>query len=211
MDKARYSRVVQGSMIDEVVLGRLANTCFHMSKKDDRSVIDVVESFRPNQIKCKKWLVEEIANINPNWNRVLVLGSWNSILLWELAQVNFNVGWFDFLDNHPLAHKHRDMYFEVNGLEKNYSSIVMNAEDFSDHSSYDLIINTSCEHMPDIPAEYGPTYALQSNNYTSIKEHINCVKSEKQLAKQNNLTHILFKGSKKMPNYDRFMAIGYFA
>lgn len=198
-------------MIDEVVLGRFSNVCYHMSRKKDRSVIEVVESFRPNQIKCKKWLIEEIANLNPNWDRVLVLGSWNSILLWELAQVNCNIKWFDFLDNNPRAHRHRDMYFEVNGLEKNYASITMDAQDFSDHSSYDLIINTSCEHMPDIPAEYGPTYALQSNNYTSVKEHINCVKSAAQLAKQNNLTRVLYKDAKKMPNYDRFMAIGYYA
>jgi hypothetical protein len=197
--------------MDEVVLGRLANLCYHMARHKDHSAIDVVESFRPNQIECKKWLVEEIANLTPNWDRVLVLGSWNSLLLWELMQLNCNVGWFDFLDNNPMTHKHRDMYFEVNDLDKNYSNIIMDAQSFSDHSSYDLIINTSCEHMPDIPAEYGPTYALQSNNYVSVEEHINCVNSEKQLADQNNLTKILYKGSKKMPNYTRFMAIGYYA
>jgi len=197
--------------MDEVVLGRLANLCYHMARHRDHSAVNIVESFRPNQIECKKWLVEEISNFNPNWEKVLVLGSWNSLLLWELMQLNCNVGWFDFLDNNPSVHKHRDMYFEVNGLKPNYSNIIMNAQDFSDHSSYDLIINTSCEHMPDIPAEYGPTYALQSNNYTSVKDHINCVKSSKQLANQNNITHILYEGKKKMPNYDRFMVIGYYS
>jgi len=211
MDKARYSRVVQGSMMDEVVLGRVSELCFHMSYNKDPRVMDIVESLRPNQINCKKWLVEEIANCTPNWNRVLVVGSWNSILLWELMQENCNVGWFDFLDVDPKVHKHRDMYFEINKLEKNYSNIKMKGEDFSDYGSYDLVINTSCEHMPDIPAVYGPTYALQSNDYLSIKEHINCVRSESQLAKQNNITHILYKGKKKMPRYNRFMVIGYYA
>ena len=62
------------------------------------------------------------------------------------------VNWFDFVDIDPEVHNDRDIYFEVNGLAKNYSSVLMDATDFSDHSSYDLIINTSCEHMADIPA-----------------------------------------------------------
>jgi hypothetical protein len=95
-------------------------------------------------------------------------------------------------------------------MTKNYGNIVMNAEDFSDHESYDLIINTSCEHMKDIPAVYGPTYALQSNDYTNIIEHINCVNSAKELANKNNLNHRLFTDSQKMPNYTRFMTIGYY-
>ena len=196
--------------LDEKVLGRFANLSFHMAHKKDREVISVVESFRPNQITCKKWLVEEIANINMNWNKVLVVGSWNGILLWELMQENCNVNYYDFLDVNAKVHKHTDTYFVINGLEKNYSNITMNAEDFSDYSSYDLVINTSCEHMKDIPAVYGPTYALQSNDYVSVGDHINCVKSHKQLAANNNLTNILFKGSSKMPNYTRFMVIGYY-
>ena len=102
--------------MDEIVLGRVANLCFHMSSVKDKTAIDIVESFRPNQITCKKWLIEEIANYTPNWDRVLVVGSWNSILLWELSKAYCNIGWFDFLDNDPVVHKHRDMYFEINGL-----------------------------------------------------------------------------------------------
>lgn len=191
--------------LDEKVLGRLANTAFHLQ----HSATDLIESFRPNQIECKKWLVQEIANCKMHYENVLVLGSWNSCLLWELMNTYCDVDWFTFLDINPVHHADRDKHFEVNNLEKNYHSITMSATDFSDHEGYDLIINTSCEHMPDIPAVYGPTYALQSNNYTSIREHINCCANEKDLAKKNNINKILFQGSKKMANYDRFMVIGY--
>lgn len=86
----------------------------------------------------------------------------------------------------------------------------MSAIDYSDYEYFDLIINTSCEHMPDIPAVYGPTYALQSNNYTSLPEHTNCCVSENDLAKKNNITNTVYKGKKKMPNYDRFTVLGYY-
>ena len=199
--------------MDEKVLGRFANAGFHMFDMKDfskQSIAEFVESFRPNQIKCKKWLVEEIANINMNWKKVLVLGSWNGCLLYELMNTYCSVDYWDFLDINQSCHHHRDLYFEINAMPKNYSSIIMNAEDFSDHESYDLIINTSCEHMKDIPAVYGPTYALQSNDYTNIIEHINCVNSAKELANKNNLNHRLFTDSQKMPNYTRFMTIGYY-
>ena len=198
-------------MIDEKILGRVSETGFAMSFGKKINAKGLLESFRPKQIECKSWLVQEIANINMNWKKVLVLGSWNSLLLYELMFTYCNVEHFDFLDSDPDCHRDRDLYFEVNNLFKNYSSITMDATQFSDHQSYDLIINTSCEHMKDIPAVYGPTYALQSNNYRAIKDqHINCVDSEKQLADQNNLTNILYKGNKKLDNYTRFMAIGYY-
>jgi len=197
--------------MDEKVLGRFANTGFSMYRNEETNVVSFLESFRPNQINCKSWLVNEIANVNMNWNKVLVLGSWNGILLYELLKEYCDVGWIDFLDSDPDCHRHRDIYFEVNSMDKDYGSITMDATEFSDHESYDLIINCSCEHMKDIPAVYGPTYALQSNDYRAIKDqHINCVDSEKQLAKQNNITKTLFSGSKKMSNYKRFMVIGYY-
>ena len=192
------------------VLGKVSEAAYFM-RRNEIDAIDIVDSLRPNQIKCKKWLVEEIANINMNWKRVLILGSWNGILLYELLKEYCDVEWIDFVDINPNTHRDRDIYFDVNNLSKNYGSIQMDATEFSDHESYDLIINCSCEHMKDIPAVYGPTYALQSNDYRAIKDqHINCVDSEKQLANKNNITKTLFSGSKKMPNYKRFMVIGYY-
>lgn len=195
------------------ILARFANAGFHMMKShhlSPKEIVSFVESFRPNQIKCKQWLVDEISNIDMNWHKVLVVGSWNSCLLYELLQEKCSINYFDFLDSDPMVHKHRDMYFNANSMEKNYSNIIMNAEDFSDFDSYDLIINTSCEHMDDIPAVYGPTYALQSNDYRSVREHINCVDSIDQLMSKNNINGTYFKGSKKMENYKRFMVIGYY-
>lgn len=198
------------SKVETEVLGRLANIGYYLAvhRQNPR---DVAESFRPNQIKCKTWLVEEIANFTPTWNKVLVVGSWNGLLLWELLREHCDIGWIDFLDSDPNCHSDRDAYFEINDIEKNYSNLIMNAEDFSDYAHYDLVINTSCEHMPDIPAVYGPLYAIQSNDYVRVEEHINCVNSAKELAKKNNITNVMYDGYLKTNDYTRYMAIGYYA
>lgn len=197
-------------MIDEKVLGRVANAGYTMMRNQVNAT-SYIESFRPNQIKCKKWLIEEILNFKMQWDRVLVLGSWNSILLYELFSEHGNVTWFDFVDIDPEVHRHREIYFRTNNIEMNYGSIIMDATEFSDHESYDLIINTSCEHMPDIPAVYGPLYALQSNDYRSIDDHINCVDSAKHLATKNNINKIFYEDEMNMRHYNRYMIIGYYS
>ena len=195
-------------LVNEKLLGRVIDTSFYLFKANKEPEY-FVESFRPAQITCKKWLVDEVLNFSMNWKKVLVLGSWNGILLYELFKVYGKVEWYDFVDINPIAHKHRDIYFEQHKFNKNYNSITMRAEDYSDLSGYDLVINTSCEHMPDIPAEFGPMYALQSNNYFSIKEHINCVESWEELKKKNNMKRVHYHGEKEFKNYKRFMVIGY--
>ena len=200
---------MKGTSMFEDVLGRVSNTSYYMARNHIQPM-SFMESFKTSQIICKKWLVEEILNTKMNWGKVLVLGSWNSVLLYELFAEYGNVTSFDFVDNDASCHKDRDLYFEVNNLTKNYNSIIMDATQFSDHASYDLIINTSCEHMANIPAVYGPTYALQSNNYVDVPEHINCVDSARALSNANNITHRLYEGKKNRGHYVRYMTIGYF-
>ena len=192
------------------ILGKVSETTFFMHREKQKINEDFGESFRANQIRCKLWLVEELSMIGTIWGRVLVLGSWNAVLLYELMQRYGKVGHWTFIDANPQVHKDRDIYFEVNGMEKNYTSLTMDATEFSDMESYDLIINCSCEHMRDIPAVYGPMYALQSNNYTNIPEHINCVNSPRELSEKNNISEVLFGSHLNMGHYKRFMTIGFF-
>ena len=190
------------------LLGKVVNTAFAMHKEGIKGAGQFIESFRPNQIKSKAHLVEEIANTNTHYKNVLVVGSWNGILLYELMKENCDVDWYDFIDIDPLVHKHRNLYFDINNIEKNYSNIIMDATEFSDYQDYDLVINTSCEHMKTIPAVYGPLYALQSNNYKSIKEHINCMKDVNHMKDEYRISNVLFSDALDMGHYKRFTLIG---
>ena len=195
-------------MNDHNLLGKVIDAAFWMMTDKTPNLNGFTESFKTTQIKCKSWLVEEISNTNTHFNNVLVVGSWNGVLLYELMKKNCDVDWFDFLDKDESTHLHRNIYFEIHNMEKNYTSLKYDANNFSDYDKYDLIINTSCEHMLPLPTINGPLYALQSNNYTTIKEHTNCVSSTKELKKQYNITQTVYEDKLNMGHYERFMVIG---
>ena len=195
-------------MIDFETLGKFADTSYYLHRQNLPGIENYLESFRTNQIKCKYWLVKEIANTKTRFDKVLVLGSWNGLLLYELMNKHCDVGWFDFLDKDEKVHMHRNVYFEMHNMQKNYNSLKYDVDNFSDFGTYDLIINTSCEHMNPVPTINGPLYALQSNNYRSVKDHINCVNSTKELKKQYNITQTVYEDELDMGHYKRFMVIG---
>jgi hypothetical protein len=85
-----------------------------------------------------------------------------------------------------------------------------------DPDQFDLIINTSCEHMFPMwkfrelnPQMLDRLFILQSTNAREFEDHINCVDSEDELIDQAMLGTILYKGRKKLSNgMTRFMVIG---
>ncbi len=192
----------------EQILGRLSHFQFVYDVRPN-----VAESFRPDHLKSKKWLVHEICkHVKGNFKRVAVLGSWNSILLKELLEARTSVEHWDFYDIDHGCHRDRDMYCESNQLPKNYNSFQTDVKDLfaheDVHKQYDLIINPSCEHMEDIKAVKGPVYALTSNNYEGIKEHINTISKHEELAVKNGINNIAYEGSLELTNYTRFCTIG---
>jgi hypothetical protein len=192
----------------EQILGRLSHFQFVYDVRPN-----VAESFRPDHLKSKKWLVHEICkHVKGNFKRVAVLGSWNSILLKELLEARTSVEHWDFYDIDHRCHRDRDMYCESNQLPKNYNSFQTDVKDLfaheDVHKQYDLIINPSCEHMEDIKAVKGPVYALTSNNYEGIKEHINTISKHEELAVKNGINNIAYEGSLELTNYTRFCTIG---
>ena len=79
--------------------------------------------------------------------------------------------------------------------------------------SPNTIINTSCEHIENwsdwwnkIPK--GKMCILQSNNYTDLPEHINCVKNTDHFKSIAPMTTNLYEGDLNLGKYIRYMIIG---
>jgi len=179
--------------------------------------VDFLKSFRSNQIISKEWLVDNIQKSVSvdSYNNVAVLGSWSSVLLYELMSIGSDapIEHWHFFDINPHVHIQRDRYFEANNMNKNYTSYTKDVDilfrDHGFHKQFDLIINPSCEHMMDLRTTNGPIYALCSNNMNNIDQHINCVQSSQQLREKNNLSTVLYKGTKRLSTgYNRFCVIG---
>ncbi len=77
----------------------------------------------------------------------------------------------------------------------------------------DLVINTSCEHLPAFDRWYGRVpdgqlLVMQSNDYFACREHVNCVADLAAFKAQAPLRETLFAGERRMRRYVRFMLIG---
>ncbi len=77
----------------------------------------------------------------------------------------------------------------------------------------DLVINTSCEHIADLPGWLsrilpGTRVLLQSNDYFSESEHINSFSSLEAFTSAAGLAQVDFSGSLYLRKYTRFMLIG---
>jgi hypothetical protein len=78
---------------------------------------------------------------------------------------------------------------------------------------FDLIINTSCEHLEDFAGWYrlvpaGQLMVLQSNDYFACREHVNSVADLAAFCAQAPMREVLFAGQRAMRHYTRFMLIG---
>ena len=100
------------------------------------------------------------------------------------------------------------MYCDVNQLVYNERSVRLpngvNVEPT-------VVINTSCEHMTDewfynLPD--GQFVVLQTNNYFSNEQHINCVHSVVEALEKYQFSEVFYYGEIDNMIYDRYMIIG---
>jgi hypothetical protein len=186
-----------------------------------------VESVSPNQVVCKRWLVDSLDNVQIPRNEdgkfnIEIVGGWYGFPL-----VNFLTEKFGeeinkitiFEADHSCASVIR-RYTQVFGYEP---INIINGDyfEYTDKRRSHMIINTSCEHMPTMNT--GKKYllspertllVLQSNDMTELDEHINCVENGQELAAQAEIKELFgdykkfSKGKGKENSYNRFMVMG---
>lgn len=167
------------------------------------------DMFSSGQINSKEWLIHTLADLELDLSdkSFAIAGAWfgtlGMLLCNAFPDINVNM-----IDIDPRCKKFVDNIIYSNRKLKSITDDM-----YRYHYKEDFIINTSCEHIPDlrewlnvIPMER--TVILQSNNFTEGAGHINCVYSIDGFIKQTGLTNILFSGELTMPMYTRYMIIG---
>ena len=158
---------------------------------------DIINSVNKNQIASKEWLIE---NLVP-------------FLHDDIKKVCVPI---DSVDYDPETKRIGKL------LTRGYDNIQLITEDAADWffhkpKRYQLIINTSCEHIDQIDLDLmvamkreDTIICFQSNNYHSIQSHINTHNSLDEFVDSLKLTEVLFKEEMKAPSgqYDRYMVIG---
>lgn len=177
---------------------------------DDKDRIDdIMDSFSANQRECKMHLLDlinDLALINKDSN-VVIWGSWyGSILTPNLASDVNSVTCVDLDENAikigiSLFHYLPNVFQIVGDIFETR---------LKRYDETDLVINTSCEHMPPLKEhkhlkdfKVGTYFALQSNNMFSIDQHTNCVNNLEEFKQQlpDNFK-VLFSDSIPVPGWE---------
>lgn len=188
-------------MIDQLFIESVSKIIRSTNNLD--IIKDFAQSFSHNQIECKKWLVEELLKVH-NPKNICIIGSWYSTVLPYLLK-DYNIYCYDI---DPVLQPIANQFLQHTKIKGVHTCASMQE---LETNKWDTVINTSCEHMPDMKdyiKSQLPVYALQSNDYFAIKEHTNCKTSLNQFIDSTGLQNIMYSGTKKMKGYERYMVIG---
>ena len=194
------------------------------------------DAFSRSQVKSKIWLVEELARLNTNYDRVLIMAGWfgqlgniyatqlnyAKIRVLELDRAACEISDHVFNLDNLTEHKIKAVCADINQLTMYKNGYEWPVENFRNGTTYtekflpDLIINTSAEHMTEEwfqqlrnkRLDSDPIVAIQSNNLFDIPEHVNCVHSVDHMMKKFPMREILFAGELQLKGYKRVMLIG---
>lgn len=169
-----------------------------------------------SQLQSKLWLINELLELYIDYKRVALMGGWFANFITELLITEGNV---DLVHNYEIDEDAKNISYKYNKRYKDTGKYQCSIKDVMMQimeEDFDLVINSSCEHMfpmtkfyelnPDIRC----LYALQSTNEDLYDDHINCVGSPEELVEQANINDVLYSGTKVLSNgMNRFMVIGY--
>lgn len=164
-------------------------------------------------------------------SKLWVVDTLNQFLDIKLKNVGIFGGWVGILSRflHDFVGVSSVTNIELDGTLEKVNQIVMgryverskfvhsDMYDFDyDANQFDVYINTSGEHIPSIKdwiekIPPGKIVIIQSNDYFSHPQHINCVNNvrelEEKILESSNVKDTIYRGTLSLPIYNRFMVV----
>ena len=188
------------------------------------------DSLSQGQLNSKMWLINELKTLDINLGTVFLCAGWYGILAMLMFEHDIKMGRVRSFDIDPtvamIADKFNAPWVKTGWRFKASTLDIMDINypthytvERADGTSLDLeempdtIINTSCEHINNFTKWYanipaGKIVILQSNDYTDIEEHVNCVHSKEEFDDQVPMRQCLYLGELPTDKYNRYMKIG---
>ena len=174
------------------------------------------EAFGHRQIACKMWLRDELFKaLGPKPGTIWITGGWYGVQAAILLDdARFEIDTITSCDLDPECAAVATTLNEQAAAHGRFTALTADMFTLDYRAGAPgLIINTSCEHIANLPAwlallPSGTHVVLQSNDYFSEPEHCNCVPDLAAFKAQCNLSQTLFAGRLPTKNYTRFMLIG---
>lgn len=172
----------------------------------DNNEVNYIDALSNYQVESKTWLIDELSKLDKCEN-ALFIGGWLGISSMWLGRTGV-ANQITNLDLDADAIKFSD---KLNAANFNYKEGIVSDVDKHSLKEYNIIINTSAEHMTDDWFERVPegcTVAIQTNDFHEITEHINTVSNLIELEDKYKMQEIYYIGERDCDRYNRFMIIG---
>lgn len=193
--------------------------------------IDLQDLFSKGQMNSKRWLIDQLLELDMNLGTVFVCGGWYGSLSAFLLETGLKINCIRSFDIDascaPIADtvnrswvidgwKFKASTYDIMDMESYPIIYTTNRFDGTEVEMSDYpntIINTSSEHIKDFNKWYsaippGTLVVIQNNNYFELPEHVNCVNSMEELSDQTPMETTLYLGELELSKYKRFMKIG---
>jgi hypothetical protein len=192
--------------------------------------VDLNDFFSKGQMESKRWLVNELINLDLDLGTIFLCAGWYGSLATFMFEANLKIKTIRSFDIDPscaaIAETFNKSWVMDNWQFKASTLDITKITYPTKHTTYrsngtsleliempDTIINTSCEHINEFDKWFTRLpkkrlIVLQTNNYFDLSEHINCSSSLEEFAKQTPMETVLFEGELELPKYKRFMRIG---
>lgn len=177
----------------------------------------IAVALNKNQMASKRWLADSLhATVGSSPGRVLILGGWvgalSAVLLHDRR---FHIERVTSIDIDPRCAPVAEALNATNFRTGRFAARTADMLwlDYAGDDAADLVINTSCEHLPDFERWFARVpkdqlVVLQSNDYFACAEHVNSVADLATFRAQAPLSDVMFSGERKLRRYTRFMLIG---
>jgi len=192
-------------MIDSKFIIRYTNGLYCTPPEFSPRYDEFRDMFSSGQILSKEWAVNELKNLDiVKFQEVLIAGSWFGTLGMMLKDT-FPTIELILLDIDPRCEPYTKNVVK--------GATVKTGDMYDYKYTEDIVINTACEHIPDVGnwlslLKSGTIVLLQSNNFFDSPDHVNCVNTIDEFKVQVNLSEVMYAGELKTPMYTRFMIIG---
>lgn len=178
---------------------------------------NISQALGHRQVRSKTWLRDQLyLTLGGAFGKIWIVGGWYGVLAAILFDdPRFMIGEIVSIDADPDCAPVARTLNNGSATGGRFEAVTsdMHALDYDGADRPDLVVNTSCEHIPDLAAwlaliPAGMLLVLQSNDYFSEPEHINCVKTLEAFERQAGLAEVLYRGEYDTGKYTRFMLIG---
>ena len=192
---------------------RIAASLYDGAVLNSLPVTELRDAISDGQLLSKNWLIEKMQS-ELAWEdfpdgvaKVAILGGWigTLALLMNSFELPVNITSIDLDARANRIAEKLNWDFKFSTRTESMYQI--------DYSEFDIIINTSSEHIEDIPKwraliPSNKILIVQNNDFEEGDGHVSCVKNSDDLKTLLDLKEVLYEGTRQFPQYNMFMLIG---